>query len=58
MARYSVHSMLVSLNVVDTPLHYSPPRGTDIAFTVTYNQRESQQPAIFRLRKSWPEMDL
>lgn len=47
MARYSVHSMLVSLNIVDTPLHYSPPRGIDVAFTVTYNQRESQQPPTF-----------
>jgi RHS repeat-associated protein len=55
MARYSVHSMLVSLNIVDTPLHYSPPRGIDIAFTVTYNQRESQQPAAFNYSNLGPK---
>jgi RHS repeat-associated protein len=55
MARYSVHSMLVSLNIVDTPLHYSPPRGFDVAFTVTYNQRESQQPAAFAYANLGPK---
>lgn len=55
MARYSVHSMLVSLNVVDTPLRYSPPRGPDIAFTATYNQRESQQPAAFNYSNLGPK---
>lgn len=47
MARYSVHSMLVSLNIMDTPVGYTPPRGPAMNFTVTYNQRESQQPAVF-----------
>jgi RHS repeat-associated protein len=47
MARYSVHSMLVSLNIQDTPLSYSPPYGPAVNFTVTYNQKESQQPATF-----------
>ncbi|HAF15738.1 MAG TPA: hypothetical protein DCK99_19005 [Blastocatellia bacterium] len=47
MARYSAHSMLASLNIEDTPLRYSPPRGPAINFTVTYNQRESQQPQTF-----------
>ncbi|HSH39565.1 MAG TPA: hypothetical protein VK993_12340, partial [Chthoniobacterales bacterium] len=45
MARYAVHSKEVSLNVQDTPVSYSPPRGPAIDFTVTYNQRENQQPA-------------
>src|SRR5205807_4015594 len=30
MATYSVHSMLVSLNIQDTPLHYSPAYGPGI----------------------------
>ncbi|HKP03471.1 MAG TPA: RHS repeat-associated core domain-containing protein [Chthoniobacterales bacterium] len=55
MARYSVHSMLVSLNIVDTPLNYSPPRGDDIAFTVTYNQKESQQPETFNYSNLGPK---
>ncbi len=40
MARYSVHSMLVSLNIEDRPLRYSPAFGPSVDFTVTYNQRE------------------
>lgn len=55
MARYSVHSMLVSLNVRDTPLRYSPPYGPGIDFTVTYNQKESQQPAIFNYSNLGPK---
>lgn len=47
MARYSVHSMLVSLNIQDTPLRYAPAYGPPIDFTVTYNQKDSRQPAGF-----------
>jgi len=47
MASYSVHSMLVSLNITDTPLRYSPQLGPAIDFRVTYNQKETQQPAAF-----------
>ena len=55
MAQYSVHSMLASLNIQDTPLRYSPPRGPAINFTVTYNQKESQQPAIFNYSNLGPK---
>lgn len=55
MARYSVHSMLVSLNVQDTPLRYSPPFGPGIAFSVTYNQRETQQPGTFTYSNLGPK---
>ncbi|MGH8091863.1 MAG: hypothetical protein ACREIF_00105, partial [Chthoniobacterales bacterium] len=41
MAQYSVHSMLVSLNIEDRPIRYSPPRGPAIDFIVTYNQKET-----------------
>jgi RHS repeat-associated protein len=47
MARYSIHSMLVSLNIQDTPFRHSIPYGAGGSFTVTYNQRESQQPSAF-----------
>jgi RHS repeat-associated protein len=46
MARYSVHSLLVSLNIADVPVGYSPPRGPAVTFEVTYNQRDSFQPQI------------
>ena len=55
MARYSVHSMLVSLNIEDTPLRYSPPYGPGINFTATYNQRESQQPSTFNYSNLGPK---
>jgi RHS repeat-associated protein len=47
MAQYSFHLMLASLNIVDTPVGYAPPRGPAIRFKLTYNQRESAQPANF-----------
>jgi RHS repeat-associated protein len=43
MARYSVHALLVSLNIVDIPISYTPPRGPSLDFMVTYNQREAGQ---------------
>ncbi len=55
MARYSVHSMLVSLNVVDTPLRYAPSVGPAIDFTVTYNQKETQQPVTFSYSNLGPK---
>ncbi len=41
MARYNFHTQLVSLNITDTPVGYTPPVGPDMHFTVTYNQREA-----------------
>jgi RHS repeat-associated protein len=55
MARYSVHSKQVSLNIVDTPLRYSPPYGPSVDFTVTYNQKESQQPATLSYSNLGPK---
>lgn len=55
MARYSIHAMLVSLNIQDTPLRYSPAYGPKVDFTVTYNQRESQQPATFTYSNLGPK---
>jgi len=58
MARYSIHSMLVSLNIQDTPLRYSPPYGPSVGFTVTYNQRETQQPSSFTYSNLGPKWTL
>jgi len=55
MAQYSVHSMMVSLNIEDRPLRYSPPRGPAIDFLVTYNQKDTQQPASFAYSNLGPK---
>ncbi len=47
MASYSVHLMLVSLYIEDSPVGYTPPRGPDVQFKVSYSQREANQPGIF-----------
>jgi len=47
MASYSVHLMLVSLYIEDAPVGYTPPRGPDVQFKVSYSQREANQPGIF-----------
>ena len=47
MASYSIHLMLASLHIEDTPISYHSPRGPSTKFKVTYNQREANQPATF-----------
>jgi YD repeat-containing protein len=42
-----VHLMLVSLNINDEPVGYSPPLGPAVKFTVRYNQRDVQPSATF-----------
>lgn len=46
MCGYNIHSMLVSLNLTDTPVGYRPPIGPAVLTTLTYNQREAYQPAV------------
>ena len=46
MARASMHLMLISLNIVDTPIWYQPARGPKMNFTLTYNQRDPYSQAI------------
>ena len=41
------HSMVLSLNLTDTPVGYAPPKGPPVFVTLTYNQREASQPANF-----------
>jgi RHS repeat-associated protein len=55
MAVSDVHLMLVSLNIVDTPVGYSPPVGPSFEFTVTYNQRDANQPANFTYSNFGPK---
>jgi RHS repeat-associated protein len=47
MARYSFHSLIVSLHISDAPVGYQPPRGPAVRFRATYNQREAFQPQVF-----------
>jgi YD repeat-containing protein len=42
MLHYSVHSLLASLHLTDTPLSYVPAFGPALNFTVNYNHREVQ----------------
>jgi RHS repeat-associated protein len=55
MAVSTVHLMLVSLNINDTPVGYSPPIGPAVQFTVRYNQREAFQPANFTYSNFGPK---
>lgn len=47
MAVANTHLMLVSLNLEDSPVGYTPPVGPPVLTTVTYNQREISQPGAF-----------
>jgi hypothetical protein len=44
MASYTVHTMM-SLHVEDTPVGYDPPFGASVDVKVSYNERETLQPA-------------
>ena len=43
MAGYSFDMAKAGLRITDTPVSYSPPVGTGVAFTTTYNQRDVGQ---------------
>ncbi len=47
MPVYSFKSMMASLNISDIPEGYTPPIGQRIETRLTYNERESDQPASF-----------
>ena len=42
MATYTIYALLVSLNITDTPLRYSPPVGPAVDFTIDYNADDLQ----------------
>jgi YD repeat-containing protein len=47
MTTYRMHAMLVSLNLNDRPVGYTPPVGQAVNFVVRYNQQDAGQPATF-----------
>src|SRR5262249_48570527 len=55
MAVSRVHLMLVSLNINDEPVGYSPPVGPAVRFMVRYNQRDAFQAANFNYSNLGPK---
>src|SRR5260370_33857663 len=55
MEIYSAYAIIASFNIEDTPSRYSPPSGPAINFTVTYTQRETQQPQTFTYSNLGPK---
>ncbi|HSB97888.1 MAG TPA: RHS repeat-associated core domain-containing protein, partial [Spongiibacteraceae bacterium] len=55
MCGANFHSMVVSLNLTDTPVGYQPPKGPSVFVTLTYNQREAYQPATFNFSNVGPK---
>lgn len=55
MASYSIHLLLASLHIEDTPVSYNSPRGPSANFKVTYNQREANQPTAFSYSNLGPK---
>jgi RHS repeat-associated protein len=47
MCRPQFSEMMVSLNLIDTPVGYASPKGFPVYTRLTYNQREANQPANF-----------
>ncbi len=58
MCGYNITEMLVSLNLNDTPVGYTPPKGPAAKVTLTYNQREASQPANFSFFNVGPKWTL
>ncbi|WGS86967.1 RHS repeat-associated core domain-containing protein [Methylomonas sp. UP202] len=56
MCDYNFSEMAVSLNLSDTPVGYRPPKGPGVLSTLTYNQRDADQPAnfsFFNVSQKW-----
>jgi hypothetical protein len=47
MTTYRMHAMLVSLNLNDRPVGYTPPVGPPAYFVARYNQQDANEPATF-----------
>ncbi len=54
MAGYSIYEMEASLCVQDTPIYYNPAYGPPLHFTVSYSQREMNQPSAFAYSNMGP----
>lgn len=57
MTTYTMHAMLASLTLHDTPVSFISPVGPQVAFTATYNQLEANQPATFYYSNLGPKWD-
>ncbi|MFO0726730.1 MAG: RHS repeat-associated core domain-containing protein [Myxococcota bacterium] len=55
MARYSIHLLLASLSVTDSPVSYPVSYGPEVRVDVTYNQREAGQPATLDFTNFGPQ---
>jgi RHS repeat-associated protein len=47
MAGYSIDKLQAGIVLADTPVSYSQPHGQSIGMTLTYNQRDTNQPSGF-----------
>ena len=55
MPGYNFNPVNASLQLSDTPMGYTPPRGPAVPFTLTYFQREAGQPQIFSYANLGPK---
>ena len=58
MCMANAKSMLVSVNLSDRALGYRPPKGPIPDLSITYNQREAYQPAVFTYSNVSPKWAL
>src|ERR1700679_3428831 len=58
MCGYAFKEMTPSLQLTDTPVGYKPPKGPDAHVSITYNQREANQPANFSFFNVSPKWTL
>ncbi len=58
MCGYNIGESTVSVTLSDTPVGYTPPVGPAAKVTITYNQREDSQPAIFSFFNLSPKWTL
>jgi RHS repeat-associated protein len=58
MCDYNFTEMVVSLNLQDIPVGYTPPKGPRVKVAITYNQREASQPANFSFFNVSPKWTL
>jgi RHS repeat-associated protein len=57
MTTYTMHALLASLTLQDTPVAFKSPVGPQVTFTATYNQFEANQPATFYYSNLGPKWD-
>jgi RHS repeat-associated protein len=58
MCAYNIGESTVSVALTDTPVGYAPPIGPSAKVTISYNQREDSQPAVFNFFNISPKWTL